>query len=103
MSHIARPHSATSGLPVQAASSTHRHRLGRSHARPPGGVYHLPKPAEEVHRFSVPEAELEFRVLASAHELAAVHRLRSEIQLPGKALADPHFSTREKKETRKGW
>ncbi|MBC5786268.1 hypothetical protein H8N03_25245 [Ramlibacter sp. USB13] len=53
--------------------------------------------------YDVKLEEIEFRRLHAADELQAIHKLRSEIQLPGKALADPGFLTREKKETAKGW
>ena len=46
--------------------------------------------------------ELEFRRLRAADEIEAVQKMRSEIQLPGAAMADPGFRTREKKETGRG-
>jgi hypothetical protein len=46
--------------------------------------------------------EIEFRRLHAADEIAAIQKLRAEIQLPGAALADPRFMTREKKETGRG-
>jgi hypothetical protein len=46
--------------------------------------------------------EVEFRRLHAADEIEAVQKMRSEIQLPGTAKADPGFRTREKKETGRG-
>jgi hypothetical protein len=61
----------------------------------------LPRSGERA--FEVPLDEIEFRRVAAADELAAVQKLRAEIQLPGGAVADPGFVTREKKETGTGW
>ena len=47
----------------------------------------------------LPLDELEIRPLRSAEEIARVVHLRREISLPAAALADPEFTTREKKET----
>ena len=47
----------------------------------------------------LPLDELEIRHLRGADEIARVIHLRSEINLPATALADPAFMTREKKET----
>ena len=47
----------------------------------------------------LPLDELEIRALRGADEIARVIHLRSEINLPATALADPAFAAREKKET----
>lgn len=47
----------------------------------------------------LPLDELEIRHLRSTEEIGRVVHLRSEIQLPAAALADPEFAPREKKET----
>ena len=47
----------------------------------------------------LPLDELEIRHLRSADEIGRVIHLRSEINLPAAALADPAFAPREKKET----
>jgi hypothetical protein len=52
--------------------------------------------------YDVQLEEIEFRRLHAADEIHAIQKLRNEIQLPGKALADPGFLTREKKETARG-
>jgi hypothetical protein len=46
--------------------------------------------------------EVEFHPLRDADAMHAIQKLRAEIQLPGKAVADPAFVTREKKETGRG-
>lgn len=47
----------------------------------------------------VPLGEIEYRRLRAADEIESIHKLRSEIQLPGAALTDAGFRSREKKET----
>ena len=47
----------------------------------------------------VPLGEIEYRRVRAADEIDSIHKLRSEIQLPGAAVADAGFRAREKKET----
>ena len=61
-----------------------------------------PVPPARARSFDVPLAEIDFRRVRGADEFHAVHQLRAEIQLPGSAMADPGFRTREKKETTRG-
>lgn len=56
--------------------------------------------AAEVEREKIRLDELGFRHLRTSAEIDRIKHLREEIQLPGSALADPGFQTREKKETR---
>lgn len=53
--------------------------------------------------FDVRLGEVRFRRVHAESELAAVQRLRAEIQLPGAAKADPGFRAREKKEIGTVW
>jgi hypothetical protein len=46
--------------------------------------------------------EVEFRRLHDAGDMHAIQKMRAEIQLPGTAVADPGFISREKKETGRG-
>jgi hypothetical protein len=48
--------------------------------------------------YDVPLEEIAFRRVRAGDEVAAVQKLRAEIQLPGAAVADPGFVAREKKE-----
>lgn len=60
-------------------------------------------PAPRARRsYEVRPDEVEFRRVRASDELAAIQRMRAEIQLPGTAVADPRFQTREKKETGRG-
>jgi hypothetical protein len=63
--------------------------------------HYLPRLRERS--FEVALEEIEFRRVRAADEIVAVQGLRAEIQLPGAAVADPGFVTREKKETATGW
>jgi hypothetical protein len=65
-------------------------------APPPLPAIH-PRPRERS--FEVPLGEIDFRRVRASDEIAAIQKLRAEIQLPGAAVADPGFVTREKKET----
>jgi hypothetical protein len=58
--------------------------------------------ASNARSYEVQLDAIEFRRLHAADEIHAIQKLRTEIQLPGKALADPGFLTREKKETGRG-
>lgn len=58
-------------------------------------------PAKVDNRLEVPLAELTFRHLHSAEEIAGIVHLRKEIQLVAAGVADPSFVAREKKETRR--
>lgn len=61
-----------------------------------------PAPAAKVDtRLEVPLAELTFRHLQTADEIAGIVHLRREIQLVAASGADPTFVAREKKETRR--
>ena len=51
----------------------------------------------------VPFAELAFRQLRTAREIAQISHLRAEIEIPDAILLDPGFAAREKKETSRGW
>jgi hypothetical protein len=57
--------------------------------------------AAEAGRIEVPLDELGFFRLTAPSDIAEIHHLRAEIQLPASAVADPGFRAREKKETRK--
>lgn len=59
-------------------------------------------PTLRTRSFDLRLDEIEFRRLHAADEIADIQKLRAEIQLPGAALADPRFMTREKKETGRG-
>jgi hypothetical protein len=60
--------------------------------------------APELERsYDVQLADVDFRRLHAADELHAIQQMRAEIQLPGTAVADAAFMTREKKETGRGW
>ena len=63
----------------------------------------VPAPRARTRSYEVRLDEVEFRRVRASDELAAIQRMRAEIQLPGTAVADPRFQTREKKETRRGW
>ncbi|HVE54430.1 MAG TPA: hypothetical protein VNB23_13710, partial [Ramlibacter sp.] len=63
----------------------------------------LPVSRNRGRSYDVPLPEIEFRRVHAGDELAAVQKLRSEIQLPGAAMADPGFLAREKKETGMVW
>lgn len=52
-------------------------------------------------RMEVPLAELTFRHLKTADEIAGIVHLRKKIQLVAASGADPAFVAREKKETRR--
>lgn len=54
-------------------------------------------------RIELPLDELSFHRLSIPAEIGQILHLRSEINLPAAALADPSFHTREKKETNMGW
>lgn len=58
-------------------------------------------PAKVDNRLEVPLAELTFRHLQTADEIAGIVHLRKEIQLVAAGVADPSFVAREKKETRR--
>ena len=61
-----------------------------------------PAPAAKADsRLEVPLAELTFRHLQTAGEIASIVHLRQEIQLVAASGADPTFVAREKKETRR--
>ncbi len=62
----------------------------------------VPAPAARARRDNVPLGEIDFRPLRAADEIAAIHKLRGEIRLPGSAKADAGFVAREKKETARG-
>ena len=51
-------------------------------------------PEARERSYDVKLDEIAFRRLQGGDDLHAIHRLRAEIQLPGKALADPGFATR---------
>jgi len=63
----------------------------------------VPEPRARTRSNEVRLDEVEFRPVRASDELAAIQRMRAEIQLPGTAVADPRFQTREKKETGRGW
>ena len=63
-----------------------------------GGV-----PQGRARSYEVQLEDVEFRRLHAADEIHAIRKMRSEIQLPGTAMAEAGFMTREKKETRRGW
>jgi len=69
-----------------------------AYARPNVGFPMLPA---EAGRMEVPLDELGFFRLTAPSDIAEIHHLRAEIQLPVSAVADPAFRAREKKETRK--
>jgi hypothetical protein len=46
--------------------------------------------------------EVQFHRVRAADEVHAIQKMRAEIQLPGTAMADPGFFSREKKETGRG-
>jgi hypothetical protein len=60
-----------------------------------------PAPPKADHRLEVPLAELNFRHLQTADEIAGIVHLRKEIQLVAASGEDPTFLAREKKETRR--
>jgi len=62
----------------------------------------VPAPRARMRSYEVQLDEVEFRCVQASDELAAIQRMRTEIQLPGTAVADPRFQTREKKETGRG-
>jgi hypothetical protein len=47
--------------------------------------------------------DVEFRRLHAVDEIHAIQQMRAEIQLPGTAMADAAFMTREKKEIGRAW
>lgn len=53
-------------------------------------------------RLELPLDEVSFHRLTTPAEIGQILHLRSEINLPSTALADPSFHTREKKETSTG-
>ena len=57
-------------------------------------------PARVDNPLEVPLAELTFRHLQTADEIAGIVHLRKEIQLVATSGAEPTFVAREKKETR---
>lgn len=80
--------------------------LEQSFALPAMSVAELQMPLD--HAGLVPAGErsydvvlddIDFRPLHAAGEMHAIQKLRAEIQLPGTAMADPGFVSREKKET----
>jgi len=93
----------------QSASPAH----GRDFAALPSRVYAYAKsrgaypalpvlaPQAEAGRMEVPLDELGFFRLTAPSDIAEIHHLRAEIQLPASAVADPAFRAREKKEIRK--
>jgi hypothetical protein len=108
MSHVAWPLHSAKSLHSGAVTAPHHHpghAALHGRLRPASGS--RPRASVDVRADSehhdVNAAELEFRVLSNPAELEAVQRLRTEIQLPGSATADPEFATREKKETRTAW
>lgn len=52
--------------------------------------------------FDVRLDEVQFQRLRAADEMHSIQKMRAEIQLPGTAMADPGFFSREKKETGRG-
>lgn len=67
---------------------------------PPARLHDEPPPPAKVdNRLEVPLAELTFRHLKTADEIAGIVHLRKEIQLVAASGADPGFVAREKKET----
>ncbi len=89
----------TMSLQVEAASSYQ----AAGAALFPAGL-RVPEPASPARvdsRLEVPLAELTFRHLQSADEIAAIAHLRKEIHLVAAGVADPSFVAREKKETRR--
>jgi hypothetical protein len=66
---------------------------------PDGGIL-LPEARERS--YDVVLDEVGFVPLHAADEIQAIQKMRAEIQLPGTAMADPGFHTREKKETGRG-
>lgn len=75
--------------------------LGVMPQMPPMARPQLPAPEPVVPAGSreLPLDELEIQHLRGMDEIAQVVHLRSEINLPAAALADPAFISREKKET----
>lgn len=67
---------------------------------PHGG---LAVPAARGRSCDVQLDEVSFRRLHAADELQAIQKMRAEIQLPGQAMADPGFASREKKEIGTAW
>lgn len=61
-----------------------------------GGV---PVPGTRSRSYDVQLDEVSFHRLHAADEIHAIQKMRAEIQLPGQAVADPGFISREKKET----
>jgi hypothetical protein len=59
-------------------------------------------PRARPRSYEVELGDIQFRRLRAGDEIQALQKLRAEIQLPGAALADPGFLTREKKETGRG-
>ena len=62
-----------------------------------------PRPDPQGGTVDVPFAELVFRQLRTAREIAQIGHLREEIQLPDAILSAPGFAAREKKETSREW
>jgi hypothetical protein len=58
-------------------------------------------PGTRSRSYDVQLDEVSFRRLHAADEIHAIQKMRAEIQLPGQAVADPGFVSREKKETGK--
>jgi hypothetical protein len=59
-------------------------------------------PPAEVGRKEVALDELSFFRLTAPSDIAEIHHLRAELQLPASVLADADFQALEKKETRSG-
>ena len=74
-----------------------------AYAGPQGAYPVLPvsHPPAEAGRMEVFLDELGFFRLTAPSDIAEIHHLRAEIQLPASAVADPTFRAREKKEIRK--
>jgi hypothetical protein len=60
-------------------------------------------PPVRTRSYDVKPDEVEFRRLQAADELQAIQKMRTEIQLPGAAVADAGFASREKKEIGTEW
>lgn len=66
---------------------------------PSGGIA---IPGARSRSYDVQLDDVSFRRLHAADEIHAIQKMRAEIQLPGQAVADPGFVSREKKETGRG-
>jgi hypothetical protein len=93
----------------QSASPVHARDFGAlpsrayAYGKAPGAYPALPAslPPADAGRVEVPLDELGFFRLTAPSDIAEIHHIRAEIQLPASAVADPGFRAREKKETRK--